>query len=139
MQFRTLFAALLLSFSSFLSATNLYSNFIDDETLRMVIQEQERGEDYSLLLVVSEGNQQKVPFAVLQAAISIGEQLGHSHFALLGSEDKEGGSLIRVFFTSDTRVVPTERFKGELSTEDLNRFAQEGYMEIAVLKTLMGL
>lgn len=139
MSFRILLIVALLSLFGRLHADALYSSYIDNGQLKMVIQEQQRGADYSLLLVVAKGDQQPVPFAVLTAAIAIGEQLGHRYFALLGSEEKDEGSLIRLFFTSDPDTDPASRFGDALSEDDLRRFHAQGYMPIAELKTLMGL
>lgn len=108
----------------------LYYQHITEPGSRAELTELKRDKHISLLKVQVLDKEGFGAFAVVDAAIAIAQARGASHFILLDSEITDDAEVMKIFFTSDVSIDPTQRFAGQMSEHAIQTFKDKGYNSV---------
>lgn len=117
----------------------LYYKSYDEPGFIWTIKEIERGSNFSLLEISITDSDAQGAFAIIAAAIEIGESLGKSHFMLAQEYKVEDLYYNKIFFPSGPTVDPKDAFLETLDDKIYKRFKDIGYFEIENYKRIFNL
>lgn len=114
----------------------LYYKSYDQKGFKSIIQEIERGSNFTILEVdIIDTDAQGGPFSIIAAAVAIGTALQKTHFTFIKEYKQDKLYYYKIFFTSDINEDPSLIFPHEMSQEKQSKHSQLGYLSIDTYKS----
>ncbi|GEM_PF-3532801 len=128
---RIAFGCLVFVYGTVFAADRFIRVNVDEPGNVVVIEEKSHDQGISLVEVdIIDPDAQGTAFAVVSALCGIALREEQTHFCIIRTDRKNGKYLKKVYFTSDPKENPVERFKGDMDEESQANFNSHGWVSV---------